>query len=77
MTDAQVLSSIGILGVISSVILEWITAKFGPKMSRLLTIITAMVIGTIFTLYSGTEWLATIIGILMSASTVYSFFIKK
>ena len=74
------LLSIGIVGVAMSIAFEAVQRKYGTGdslSSKLAVAVLSLVIGTAYWFVRGTEYWPTIIGVLTSASTFYSFFISK
>jgi len=71
-------STIAILGVAASLVIELITRIFGTDTlaSRLVTLVVAVVIATGYVLLSTALWWPTFITILGVASAVYAFFLK-
>lgn len=75
--EIQDLINLGIVGALSSVLLEFITARFGATASKMITVAVCISVGTVFVSFAGTEWFSTCFTILTVSSTVYAFFIKK
>lgn len=78
--SVEQLLSIGIVGALLSVALEWLKAKYAmdSKEARIITIVGAVVLGTIvWALQMNAVLWQTIIGILATASTVYAIVIKS
>lgn len=69
---------IPIVGAALSGIIQFLKTKYGTDAvtTKVGTIILATAVGIIYTIFQGTEYWATILGILASASTVYAFFLK-
>ena len=69
---------IGIVGIGLSLIIQFIKAKFGTESltTKGLTVGLAVAAGTVWVLFSGAAWFATVLGILAAASTFYAFFLK-
>lgn len=74
------LLSIGIVGAVLSVAMEWVKAKYtmDSKEARIITIVGAVVLGTgVWALQSNVVLWQSVIGVLGSASTVYAIIIKS
>lgn len=67
---------IAIVGVALSLVLELIQAKFGTGsvQMRALTIVLAIIVGSVYVLFRETLWWQTMLGILAAASAVYAMF---
>lgn len=72
------LASIGILGTAIALVVEGIKVRYGTTSlaTKLIVASLALVIGTVFVLFSGAAWWATVIGILGVSQTIYALFIK-
>lgn len=70
---------IAIVGVVLSFLIEVINRKFGigGARAKALTILLALSVGTIYVWLRSTPYWQTILTVLMAASTVYAFIIKK
>lgn len=68
-----------VVGTGLSLVVEMIRQRLGPDSQRtkLITIGLSVLVGTGYYLLRDTVLWQTILGILMAASTVYAFFIKK
>jgi len=77
--DIQAFLAIGIIGVIMSLVIEFIKKKFSskPLVTKGITVALAVVLGTVYYFLSTTVYFASVLGILGVASTVYAFFLKK
>ena len=75
--DIQQFLSLGIVSALNSELLEYVTAKFGVKGSILATMVTSLIVGTIFVRFSDTGWFATFISVLTMSSTYYAMFVKN
>lgn len=69
---------IGIIGVALSVFIEGIKIKYGPTSltTKVITLLLALGVGTLYVLLSSADWWTTVLGILGAASAVYAFFFK-
>ena len=67
------------VGVILSTAIQLIKGKFGESSTntKLLTIGLSIAVGVVYVAIQSTPYFQTIIGILASASTVYSLLLKK
>lgn len=72
------LTQIAILGVIASLVTEFIKNKSGTNgnKAKALTVLVALVIGAGYVLIKDTEFFPVVISVLAVSSTVYGFFIK-
>lgn len=70
--------SVGIIGAILSVIFQWIKLKFGLDSTKSKVAIAglSLIVGTGYAFARKTVWWPTALGILASASTVYSLLLK-
>ena len=70
---------IAIVGVIASLIIEFINRAFttDSTMSKAVTVGISIIIGVIYFFLSNTVIWQPILGILATASTVYAFFLKS
>lgn len=68
-----------VVGTGLSLVVEMIRQRLGPDSQRtkLITIGLSVLVGTGYYLLRDTVLWQTVLGILMAASTVYAFFIKK
>ena len=73
--DIQTFLAIGIVGLACSLLVEAITRYYAtkPLISKLVSVGVCLVIGTGFYFGSHATWWASFLGVLASASTVYSF----
>lgn len=71
------LASIGILGTFLSLVIAGLKNKYGvDSVKTKLTVAgLAIVLGTIFVLFSSAPWWGTVIGILLVSQTIYALFI--
>ena len=77
MESVQTLISIPIIGVIISVLMEWIkSAGTKPLTNKVLVVLFSLIGGLGIYLLSGTSMWVPFIGILGSASTIYALFMK-
>lgn len=69
---------ISIVGVFLSSIVEVIKLHLGPTsgVTKVLTVMLAVIIGSLYWWLASTVWWTTILGVLASASTVYALFWK-
>ncbi len=76
--DINEFLGIAIVGAILSLIVKLIKEKFGTSgnATKLLTILLAIIVGGAYYFLVKTTWWETIIGILVAATTVYSFILK-
>lgn len=75
--DIQEILNLGIMGGITSMLLELITSYMGKTASKVATVLLSLVVGSVYVLFADASWFATVLGVLVSASTAYAFFIKK
>lgn len=70
------LLSIGIVGVVVSLAVEWIQRKYGTgsTTTKALSILISVLVGGAYFLIRNTAWWIPMLGILGSASTVYALF---
>lgn len=77
MNNVQVLISIPIVGVIISILMEWLKANgTKPLTNKLLVVAFSLIAGTGIYLISGTSLWVPFIGVLGVSSTVYALFMK-
>jgi len=69
--------SLAIVGGVASLFIEYITKNLSSIKSKIATIIACFIIGTLYMWLMKTGLLASVTGVLVSASTIYAFFIKK
>ncbi len=71
--------SIGIVGIVVSLVVEFIKSKWGSDTfaSRTVVISLSIVLGLIYYFVRQTSWWLPIVGILGAASTFYGLFIAK
>jgi uncharacterized membrane protein YesL len=75
MTD---FASLIIIGAVASLFTQLVKQYFVSSQARMgVAIITAVLLGTGYHFLQGTELLATIITVLMSAGAVYTFLLKQ
>ncbi len=80
MTEIQILSSLVIVGAIVSVLMSMLKAAFGSLTkwkSKLVLIIISIVLAGVYKYLQIAGLWESALAILMVASTVYAFFIKK
>lgn len=72
------LLGIAIVGAGLSAVIQWLKIKFGAEglAVKLLTILLAIIVGTLYVFLRDTAVWPTILGVLGAASTVYAFFLK-
>jgi len=70
--------SLGIVGVIVSIMAQWIKAKFGskPTEAKLIVVVLSLIGGTVYYLYSGTAIFLAFVEVLGIASTIWALIIK-
>lgn len=70
---------IGIVGAFLSLVIQYLKNKFGTDSlkTKAMTVVLAVLVGTVYVLFRATEWWATVLSVLAAASTVYAFFLKK
>jgi hypothetical protein len=70
--------SIGVVGALLSVLVQWFKAKFGTDGwgTKLMTIVLAIIVGFVYVVYAKTEIFTTILATLGAASTVYALLLK-
>jgi len=73
------LLTLGIVGAFTSLVIEIITRYLGTNTigSKAVTILAAVIIGSLYVWASRSEWSVSVWTILGTASTIYAFFIKK
>ena len=78
MIDINDFLGIAIVGAALSAIVEFIKNKYGTAswVTKLLTVVLAILVGTGYYFLQGTGLLTTILGVLAAASTVYAYFLK-
>lgn len=78
-TSLTEFTSIGIVGIVLSLVIEVITRFWAtkPLTSKVIAVIAAVIVGVIYTLLRQTVWWTTILAILGAASTVYSLFFNS
>mgnify|MGYP000114919738 CR=1 FL=1 len=71
--------AIGVVGGLLSLLIEWVTNKFGTNKtaSKAVTLALALVVGGGYVWLRSTPYWETALIVLGAASTVYAFFIKK
>lgn len=71
--------SIGVVGVLLSLAIEFISTKFDihGTAARGLTLALAIAVGSLYVWLQGTQYFQTVITVLTVSSTVYAFFLKK
>lgn len=76
--DITDFTSIGIVGIALSTIIEIVKNKYSPESltTKLITISLSIVLGTGYVLLANTPLWPTIIGVLGVASAFYAIFIK-
>jgi len=69
---------IAVVGGLLSVIMEWISEKFGVQAvaAKILVVILSLVVGSVYVFLKDTPWWSTVVGVLMASSTVYALLIK-
>lgn len=70
--------SIGIIGVISSFLINYIKEKWGTTGwgTKAITILLALIVGAGYAWLVQTPYFDTVVGILSSATIVWAFFMK-
>lgn len=70
--------SIGVIGGVLSVVFQWVKTRYGldSTKSKLAIAGISLVIGIGYSFARNTVWWPTALGILASASTIYSLFLK-
>jgi len=68
--------AIGVVGAALSVAFQYFKSTSGNR-SKLLMIGLSVLVGGIYVFLRDTVWYTTILGVLASASTIYSLFLKE
>lgn len=78
-TNVQQFVSIMIVGVGLSLLMEWISRKFGVNggAAKALTLLLSLAVGSIYVWIKDTAYFQTIVLVLTTASTVYALILKK
>ena len=79
MIELAAFFSIGIVGVIASLVMKYIKKKFGTDeyVSMAVIIALSIVLATVFSMVKDTVWLERFYIILSNATLCFNFFIKK
>lgn len=66
--------SIGIVGAVLSLGIQWLQAKYGVEgaQTKAIAVVSSVVLGGFVWFFQGTEMWASMLGVLASASTVYA-----
>jgi DMSO reductase anchor subunit len=76
--DIQNFLAIAVVGVFLSLIIELVTKKISnPSLTKLITLVLAIVVAVVFVWVKNTPYFQTVIVVLGTASTVYGFFLNK
>lgn len=77
--DINDFTSIAIVGITLSLIVEGIKTKFGTNSfaTKVLTVILALVFGGFYWAAQGTEFYQAVLGVLAAASTFYALFLNS
>jgi DMSO reductase anchor subunit len=76
--DIQNFLAIAVVGVFLSLIIELVTKKISnPSLTKLITLVLAIVVAGVFVWVKNTPYFQTVIVVLGTASTVYGFFLNK
>lgn len=68
--------SIGIVGAFLSIAFQQFKSVYGIK-AKIWMVVLSIVVGSIYYFLSQTIWWESIVGVLVSASTVYALFLKQ
>jgi membrane associated rhomboid family serine protease len=70
--------SIGIVGTAVSFFIQFIKNKFGAgsDMVKVITLVSALIAGGLYYFLSDTEFFVAFLGVLGSASVIWSYFLK-
>lgn len=73
--EIQSLLSLGIVGVIVSIFVQYIKSKFGIESmkAKLLTVLVSIAVATFYVFIKDTQFFGTFVAILAIASTFYAF----
>ena len=69
--------NLALIGGLLSWFLEWVTEEMDANQSKIATIICAIIFGSLYWIVSSTGYMEAVLGVLVSASTVYAFMLKK
>lgn len=71
--------AIGVVGAGVSTAIDIIKVKYGtsPYKTKLVTILLSVLVGSGYYFLRETQAFVTVVGVLVSASTFYAFFLKK
>lgn len=77
--DVNDLLGIGIVGVILSLVIQWLKGVFGTDTlaTKAITVALSLVIAGLFVWVRETVYWTTVLAVLGVASTFYAFFLKK
>lgn len=76
--DINEILSIGVVGAILSGVVAMVKSKFGIEgyQTKILTVLLAVLVGGAYVWIRSTPYFQTILGVLMTSSTVYAFLRK-
>lgn len=71
--------SLGVVGVVFSLALQWVKGKFGVDSlgTKIYTVVLALIIGGVYVWIQSTPYFQTVLTVLGAASAFYAFFLKK
>jgi len=72
-------ASISFLGVVASLLIQWVKGKWGYDefKSRTAVVVLALFIGTSYYAIRDTSWYQTVLGVLAASQVVFGFLIAK
>jgi len=68
---------LAVVGGLASWFLEYVTKKLNATQSKIVTVVVCLIVGTLYMWLSSTDWLPSVVGVLVAASTIYAFYFKK
>ena len=75
--EIQEVLNLAIVGGILSWVLEYATTNFSENQSKMITIGLSILVGFIYWFLSQTGLWQSVLGVLVSASTIYAFVMKS
>lgn len=75
--EIETILSIGLIGSLVSVLMEYIKEGFDSREKKIVIILLSIVAGTIYWWLSDTQAMSAILGILATSNTVYALLLKK
>jgi len=76
--DINQFLAIGVVGAFLSLMIEFFMKEISnPLLSKMVVLVSAIVVGAVYVLLHNTPYFQTVMTILGSASIVYGFFLNK